>query len=96
MPRNASEKHERMSLRIISDDKALLMQAAELEHTSLTEFVTHASLNYAREIIEKHERLQLDERDSLKVIELLESPPEPNEKLIQAALSMYKHKHKHK
>jgi uncharacterized protein (DUF1778 family) len=34
------------------------------------------------------ERIKLSERDSLRVLELLENPPEPNERLRRAAESL--------
>jgi uncharacterized protein (DUF1778 family) len=36
-------------------------------------------------VIENAERLALSERDSLRVLALLENPPAPNEKLRRAA-----------
>lgn len=42
----------------------------------------------AKEVIELSERLELSERDSLQVMDLLEHPPEPNEKLMAAAFAM--------
>ena len=39
MPRTPVETSERVSLRIASDEKLLLMRAAALQHTNLTEFV---------------------------------------------------------
>ena len=41
-----------------------------------------------KEVIERSERLELSERDSLQVMDLLEHPPEPNEKLMAAAFAM--------
>jgi uncharacterized protein (DUF1778 family) len=39
----------------------------------------------ARAVIENAERLALSERDSLRVLALLENPPAPNEKLRRAS-----------
>ena len=39
MPRTLVGTSERVSLRIASDEKLLLMRAAALQHTNLTEFV---------------------------------------------------------
>jgi len=46
----------------------------------------------AREVIEEAERLELSERDSLRVLELLENPPKPNAKLLRAAKLLRKRK----
>ena len=88
MPRPPVENNDRMSLRIAEEEKSLLIRAAALQHTSLTEFVIRPAVANARQVIEQSERLHLTERDSLKVLDLLENPPEPNEKLMAAALVM--------
>jgi uncharacterized protein (DUF1778 family) len=79
-----------MSLRIAAEEKSLLVRAAALEHTNLTEFVIRTAVANAREVIELAERQELSERDSLQVMDLLENPPEPNEKLMAAAFAMPK------
>ena len=92
MPRLAVEDNNRMSLRIPSEEKTILLRAAALQRTDLTDFVRQHSLKAAREIIEEAERLELSERDSLRVLELLENPPKPNAKLLAAAKSLPKRK----
>lgn len=90
MPQTPIEDNDRMSLRIASEDKSLLIRAATLQNTNLTEFVTRTVVSAAKEVIEQSERITLAERDSLQVLDLLESPPEPNEKLLAAALALPK------
>ncbi len=85
MPRAAIEDNKRMSLRIRPEEKRLLLRAATLRNTDLTDFIRKHSLDAARAIIREEERVRLSERDSLRVLELLESPPAPNEKLLAAA-----------
>ncbi len=92
MPRLAVEDNSRMSLRIPSEEKTILLRAAALKRTDLTDFVRQHSLKAAREIIEEAERLELSERDSLRVLALLENPPKPNAKLLTAAKSLRKRK----
>ncbi|MBS3780065.1 MAG: DUF1778 domain-containing protein, partial [Desulfovermiculus sp.] len=36
-------------------------------------------------VIDQAERIELSQRDSLHVLDLLENPPAPNKKLLQAA-----------
>ena len=43
-----------------------------------------------KEVIELSERQDLSERDSLQVMDLLENPPKPNERLMAAAFAMPK------
>lgn len=90
MPQIPVETNDRMSLRIASEEKSLLMRAAALQHTNLTEFVIRNVLSAARKIIEDNERLELTERDSLQVLELLDNPPAPNERLMAAAFALPK------
>ncbi len=88
MPRIAVETNSRMSLRISAADKALLMRAAAVQNTGLTDFVIRTGVQAAREVIAQAEQVQLSERDSLRVLELLENPPPPNEKLRAAARAL--------
>jgi len=85
MPQLLVEENQRLSLRIPTRDKALLMRAASLQQINLTEFVLRTSVQAAQAAIEREERLQLSERDSLRVLELLEDPPAPNARLLAAA-----------
>ena len=91
MPRIPVEHNERLSLRIAAEDKSILMRAAALEHTRLTDFVISTVVSAARKVIEQHERLELTERDSQHVLKLLEEPPPPNAKLTAAAVFLPKH-----
>jgi uncharacterized protein (DUF1778 family) len=90
MPRIAIEDNSRMSLRIRAEEKALLMRAVALKHTDLTDFVIHHAVRAAKAVIEQADHVQLSERDSLRVLDLLENPPRPNTKLLAAARAMLK------
>ncbi|MEZ5784391.1 MAG: DUF1778 domain-containing protein [Rhizobiaceae bacterium] len=81
MPRTAVEANERMNLRVAARQKATLMRAAALAYTDLTEFVTRAALREAEAVIENAERIEVSEQDFLRILELLDNPPPPNEKL---------------
>ncbi|MFO1113908.1 MAG: DUF1778 domain-containing protein [Rhodospirillales bacterium] len=85
MPRVAVDASERMNLRVRPEVKARLIRAAALRHTDLTEFVTRSALREADAVIAAAEQVQLSERDSLRVLDLLENPPVANEKLRAAA-----------
>ena len=88
MPRTAVENNNRMALRIRPADKARLMRASALEHTDLTDFILRNVLRAADAVIEQAERVELSERDSLRVLELLEQPPVPNARLMAAARAL--------
>ena len=90
MPRQAVEENNRMSLRIPADEKAILLRAAALRRTDLTDFVRKCSLSAAEAVIREAEHLELSERDSLRVLTALENPPKPNAKLLAAARSLLK------
>ena len=92
MPRLAVEDNSRMSLRIPAEEKAILLRAAALRRTDLTDFVRQHSLNAARAVIQEAEHLELSGRDSLRVLAVLENPPKPNAKLLAAAKSLPKRK----
>jgi uncharacterized protein (DUF1778 family) len=88
MPRIAVEDNNRMSLRIRSDEKALLLRAVALKQTDLTDFVVRRAVAAAQEVIAEAEQVQLSPRDSLRVLELLENPPGPNARLLAAARAL--------
>jgi len=84
MTRVAIDDTNRMNLRIKPDAKARLMRAAALRHTDLTSFVTQSALREADAVILEAERIELTERDSLLVLDLLDNPPAPNDRLVAA------------
>lgn len=92
MPRLVVESSERMSLRIATEDKSLLMRAAVIQHVNLTEFVLRNAVQIAHQVIEQNERIELSKRDSKRVLELLDNPPKPNEKLLAASRALSKKK----
>ena len=88
MPRVAVEENSRMSLRIRAEEKAMLLRAVALQHTDLTDFVIRHALHAAKAVIEEADHVQLSERDSLRVLELLENPPAPHKRLLAAARAL--------
>ena len=90
MTRVEVEDNNRMSLRIRADEKAKLMRAAALKQTDLTDFVIQHALRAAKAVIEEADHLQLSERDSLRVLDLLENPPAPNARLLVAARKLHR------
>ncbi len=88
MPRIAVDDNKRMNLRVRPEQKATLMRAAALKNTDLTDFVLQPALREAEAIIAAADHQKLSERDSLRVLELLENPPPANAKLRSAAKAM--------
>ena len=88
MPRIAVDDNKRMNLRVRPEQKAMLMRAAALKNTDLTDFVLQPALREAEAIIEAADHLKLSERDSLRVLDLLENPPVANARLRAAARAL--------
>ena len=88
MPRVAVENSERMNLRVKSDQKARLLRAASLRNTDLTDFVLRSALREADAVIDEAERVNVSRRDHVRVMDLLETPPAPNDKLRAAAAAL--------
>jgi uncharacterized protein (DUF1778 family) len=84
MPRRASEGN-RVELRIKPEEKAILARAAALEHVDLTAFILRKMLPEAQAVVERSERVALSGRDTLRVLDLLENPPQPTTRLKRAA-----------
>ncbi len=84
MPREHVD-NGRVELRLKPEDKAVLARAAAIERLDLTSFILRAALPRAQDVISQSEKLRLSERDSLRVLDLLENPPEPSARLLRAA-----------
>ena len=90
MPREAVSENSRVALRIRSEDKAVIMRAVALAQTDMTDFIPRTALREAHSVIEEHENVKLTQRDSRRVLDLLENPPAPNAKLRKAARALPK------
>ena len=84
MPRALTE-NGRVELRLRPEDKAMLTRAASLKRVDLTAYILGKVLPQAEADIAEVERLALSERDSLRVLALLENPPAPPDRLVRAA-----------
>ena len=90
MPQIPVANNSRLSLRIAPEEKSLLVRAAAMQHTDLTEFVTRTVVAEAQKVIEQNERVVLTERQRAHFLNLLEDPLAPNEKLMAAAFALPK------
>ncbi|MEZ4658936.1 MAG: DUF1778 domain-containing protein [Caldilineaceae bacterium] len=88
MPQVAVQNNSRLSLRIRPEDKALLLRAVAYTQSDLTEFVLRNAVQAAKTVIAEAEQIQLSERDSLRVLDMLENPPAPNARLLAAAQNL--------
>lgn len=87
MRRHAPRTHkgERVELRTTTEEKRVLVAAAAQEQLDVTAFILRTALPAARDVLERADRLQLSARDTARVLELLEHPPEPTARLRRAA-----------
>ncbi|OXE36019.1 MAG: ABC transporter [Phenylobacterium zucineum] len=88
MPRPAIDENSRLAIRLKPSEKAMLIRAAALERTNLTAFVLNTAIKAAETTIERDETVNLTARDSQRVMDLLESPPDPNARLMAAARAL--------
>ena len=85
MRTRSSARNDRIELRASREQKRLLAAAAAYERLDLTSFVMRTTLPAAEEIVARHERIALTERDTLQVLDLLDHPPAPPPALRAAA-----------
>ncbi len=78
-------RDDRIELRATKEEKRLLATAAAYERLDVTSFIMRNVLPTARDIVDRAERIVLSERDSKRVLELLEHPPKPTPALLAAA-----------
>ena len=84
MPRALTESG-RVELRLRPEDKAVLTRAASLKRLDLTGYILQSVLPKAEAELAEAEKLALSERDSRLVLDLLENPPKPSDRLLRAA-----------
>jgi len=85
MASSSPARDDRIELRATREEKRLLTEAAAREQLDVTRFIMRNVLPAAREVVRRSERIVLSERDSKRVLELLEKPPKPTKALIAAA-----------
>lgn len=85
MASESTTREERIELRATREEKRLLSVAAAYERLDVTSFIMRNVLPAARETVDEAERITLSERDTARVLELLETPPRPTAALRAAA-----------
>lgn len=85
MATETAARSDRIELRATHEEKRLLTTAAAYERLDVTSFILRNALPAAREVVERHERIVLSERDTQRVLDLLENPPAPAPALLHAA-----------
>jgi uncharacterized protein (DUF1778 family) len=85
MPATTAARDDRIELRATKEEKRLLAAAAAHERLDVTSFIMRTVLPAARDVVDRAERIVLTERDTVRVLELLEHPPKPTPALMAAA-----------
>jgi uncharacterized protein (DUF1778 family) len=85
MATSAATREDRIELRATKEEKRLLAAAAAYERLDVTSFIMRNVLPAAREVIARAERIVLSQRDTERVLKLLENPPKPTPDLLAAA-----------
>lgn len=82
-------KNERITARVSEDIRNRLAEAAAITGSTLNQFLVQAAIEKAQDIIEKERVIRLSYKDAEKFFEIMENPPEANEKL-KAAIKQYR------
>ncbi len=85
MSETRAAREDRIELRATKEEKRLLATAAAYERLDVTSFIMRNVLPAARDVVDQAERIVLSERDTTRVLELLENPPAPTPALLAAA-----------
>ena len=85
MSTSTESRDDRIELRTTKAEKRLLAAAAAYERLDVTSFIMRKVLPAAQEAVDRAERIVLSERDSARVLKLLENPPKPTAALLAAA-----------
>ncbi|MEI8386011.1 MAG: DUF1778 domain-containing protein [Verrucomicrobiota bacterium] len=74
----------RLVARIPSSLRKTIQAAADLDGSSLNQFVVRAAHRQAQEILERESVIRLNRAQTKRVFELLDTPPKPNSALLSA------------
>lgn len=78
-------KNERLEFRVSADMKAEIETAAQISRVSVSQFIADSALARAETVISEHSRIKLNEASWNAVMDALENPPAPDERLRRAA-----------
>ena len=85
MATSGINRDDRIELRTTKEEKRLLSTAAAYERLDPTSFIMRNVLTTAQEVVNRAERVILSERDTARVLKLLDKPPKPTPALLVAA-----------
>lgn len=75
---------KRITARVSDRVRDTLEQAAELSGATVNQFVVQTAFLEAQRVIERESVIRLSQKDSRRVLDLLDNPPKPNKRLKDA------------
>ena len=87
-PQSTGNREMRLGFRVDAKTKDLIEHAAQLEQRSMTDYCLSVLIEASRQSVERHQRLELSEREREFFFDTLMNPPEPNERLTRAFAEM--------
>jgi uncharacterized protein (DUF1778 family) len=85
MATKAANRDDRIELRTTKEEKRLLASAAAYARLDVTSFIMRSVLPTARKVVDRAQRIVLSQRDTERVLKLLDNPPKPTPALLAAA-----------
>lgn len=82
---HTQERTERLEARITRGQKALFKQAAELQGSSLTDFIVRAASDAATRLVQERQVIALAAKEQAVFVQALLTPPAPGPRLRAAA-----------
>jgi uncharacterized protein (DUF1778 family) len=70
-------KEERLNIRLSARQKTVLAQAAQVRHTTVSDFVLETAVQAAEQLIAEQSHFRLPEADWKAFCEILDAPPKP-------------------
>lgn len=81
---SARAKKERLELRVTAEFKANIEAAANIRRVTVSQFVADSAMERAESVIKENSRIKLTEESWHQVLQALDNPPAPNERLRRA------------
>ncbi|WP_241606577.1 DUF1778 domain-containing protein [Rosenbergiella epipactidis] len=78
-------KKQRIDIRLNEDEKSLIEEAAAFRNQTVSQFVLSSASQLASEVVEQHHRIVLAQDAWSAVMNAIDNPPAPNERLRSAA-----------
>lgn len=72
----ATQKSDKLDIRISPEAKRVLQQAARARHTSISQFVVESALSSAHDVLAERRLITLDEGQWARFVAALDAPPD--------------------